>query len=282
MRKRAIVADLSFLALVIELFICVMFIVMSPDSQTANIISFCVVCAIMMVTYFSTIVAGLVVNMVAIFLYASALIYQVVTLNTTISSDAYFWMIMSPVMTICVALIFRNTRSIERQNQQLTAQVEKYSTIDEQTGLKNRYAYELEMMSYRAIAKRYNMQLMLVVWEFRHPDEMKRFFGKQGINDVAVRICQAMRDTFRKEDVVYFFSSDPYMWGTLMLTAPDCEQLLMQRIRSKLSNIDMTDIVGRHAPRLEVRIGTAYDDSNEILEPEHLLTKARARMEYDV
>ncbi len=66
-----------------------------------------------------------------------------------------------------------------------------------------------------------------------------------------------------------------------MLTDADNERMLMGRLREKIEGLDVRGILGRNAPKLEIRIGTCYD-TEEFETPLQLLEKAIAQVQYDV
>ncbi len=283
--RHNLISDIAFIALLILLFICVMFITtLSGEGEGAGFSSVAimsVVFAVLIITHFTNITTGLIINTILIFAYASWLLYRVIALGQPIGAGSYFWIVMSPLLTVCTAIIFRASHGIEEENRALKQQIADYVTVDSGTELKNKRAFLNEMMIYRHLARRYGKRLLLVVWEFRFESDMKRLVGSGKFDEVAITISHAMVNVFRKEDVLYLLGSAPYRWGTLMLTDPDNERMLMGRLREKIESLDVRGILGRNAPRLEIRIGTYYD-SDEIETPLQLLEKAITQIQYDV
>ncbi len=281
--RHTIVTDLAFVALLILLFVCVMFIATfaggATDMSTVAMLS--IVFAIMIITYFTNITTGLIINTVLIFGYASWLLYRAVVVGEPVESASYFWIVISPLLTACTAILFRAAQGTEEENRLLKRQIADYVTVDSGTELKNKRAYATEMMIYRHLAKRYGKSLLLIVWEFRFESDMKRLVGSDKFDEVAIAISHAMENVFRKEDVLYLLGNAPYRWGTLMLTDVDNERMLMGRLREKIEGLDVRGILGRNAPKLEIRIGTCYD-SDELETPLQLLEKAITQVQYDV
>ncbi len=281
--KHTIVTDLAFVALLLLLFVSVMFIatLAGGAANMSTVAMLSVVFAVMIITYFTNITTGLIINTVLIFGYASWLLYRAVVVGEPVESGSYFWIIISPLLTACTAILFRASQGIEEENRQLKQQVADYVMVDPGSELKNKRAYATEMMVYRHLAKRYGKSLLLIVWEFRFESDMKRLVGSGKFDEVAIAISHAMESVFRKEDVLYLMGNAPYRWGTLMLTDPDNERMLMGRLREKIEGLDVRGILGRNAPKLEIRIGTCYD-SDEYETPLQLLEKAVAQVQYDV
>lgn len=283
-RRHNLISDIAFMALLILLFISIMFITTMSDSVSSNLTSsaaLCIIFAIMIITHFTNITVGLIVNAIIIFGYASWLLYRLLVMGSPIGNESYFWIVMSPMLTVTTALTFRHTKQVDEENYLLKQQMNDYVTVDALTELKNTRAYESEMLIYRHLARRYNKTLILIVWEFRYEAEMKRLVGPNKFDDVAVAISKAMENVFRKEDVLYLLDNSPYRWGTLMLTDPDNERMLMKRLRDKIEGLDVKELIGKYSPKLEIRIGICAD-SDGIETPLQLLEGAAAQIQYDV
>lgn len=275
------IADAAFLALLILLFVCIIFISTYSNNLILSTSILCIIFAFMIITHFTTITMGLILNIVAIFGYSSYLLYSLFVTGTPINSESYFWIVMCPVLTFCSSIIFRHTRELEEQNDFLAAQVKNFSDIDEKTGLKNKRAYEIEMPVYSSISKRYNIKLLLIVWEFKYGEDLKRMLGKAALERISIKVSKVMKESFRKEDVLYILSDEPYLWGTLLLTNDNGGEILMDRIKNKFDSIEIDEISGKNAPKLEMRVGMEYLSAQEET-IEGFLEKAINKMQYDV
>lgn len=281
--QSTIVADLSFLILLVLLFISLIFIGTREETFFRNAVFLIITFFIMVLTYFTNITVGLIVNLVLIFLYMTWLLYSVAALKQTFSNEFYFWLVMSPVLTTATSLTFSRTKSLEIENEEMRKQVQNSSTIDYMTGLKNRQAFISDLSVYQSISRRYNLTLLLIVCEYRYPDELKNIFGKEKLADLTKQISKNIsQNFFRTEDEVFLLSSDPFQWGIILLSDQQQEQLIMSRIREGLSKIDTGKMFGKHAPSIDIRIGAFYDSEKETPKPLDLLESAQKQMSYDV
>lgn len=278
--RKNLAADAAYMLQLILLFICVVYIVVYAENTGLSIAILCFVFAVMIITHFTSITLGLILNIGAIFVTATVLIYRSMTQGAEVNSEIYFWFVMGPLMTFVSSLLFRHTREIEDENRELNSYVKDFRLIDAQTGLKTLQAYEMEMPVYQRIANRYEMGLLMIVWEFRYAGDLKRMVGKNKLEQVADRISAAIVDAFRKEDIVYLLSREPYQWGTLMLTREGTEELMMERMKQKFNSLDLKEILGKNAPRLEMRIG--MQEAGEQDTAFSLYDKAKRELQYDV
>lgn len=279
-RRAAVSADIAYMALFILLFICTSYVVYS-ESTSFSLAAFCIVFAIMTITHFTNITIGLITNIFVIFVVFTYYLYQLMANGFPIQKEIYFWMMISPLLTVTSHIVFRNVHQMEEENRQLKKRVQHFSIVDDMTKLKNIQAYEMEFPIYEKIAKRYEIGLMLLIWQFRYGDDLKKIIGKNNLEQTVVQISKAMEAVFRTEDVFYILSKEPYVWGSLMLTNGDSGELLKERIRAKLNQLDLTEIFGKNAPKLEIRVAMYYKDTEEETALS-MLEKVKSRLQYDV
>lgn len=279
-KKLSLGADMAYMALLVTLFICVAFIVFS-ETPSFNIAALCIAFAILIVSHFTGITLGLILNTIVIFAGFSWYLYRQLSDGVPIQPDFYFWVGVSPVLTMISHVLFRSMFQMEEENNQLRKWERHFSIVDDRTELKNMQAYEMEFPVYQRIAKRYQLGFMLMIWQFRYAEDLKRILGKSGMEQTAVKLSKAMASAFRKEDVVYILSKDPYEWGILLLTNENSEELLKQRMKEKIKKIDLTDVLGKNVPKLDTRVGIYIMEENED-SPLLALEKAKSKLQYDV
>lgn len=279
-RKNKWLADASYMGLLLLLFICIIYIAAYSDHISVSIMALCAVFAVMIVTHFTSVTLGLIINIVAIFIVVTILLYQVWNTGASIDTEWYFWMVMSPVMTLVSHLVFWNIGQLEAENKELKKYAKEFILVDAGSGLKNRQAYKMEMSIYQRISQRYGMKLMLIVWEFKYEDDLRRMMGSKSMRGAVRQISKTMEGLFRKEDVIYIMSDHPYRWGTIMLTKEGVEEILMERMRKKFEAMDLSEVMGKNAPRLEMRIGLTYATEEETAMT--LYQRAVNELQYDV
>ena len=282
MKKSSLRADIAFIVFLIAIIISVIFIVSDPDKATENLILFSAVIAIVILTYFTSLIVGMVMNIVCIFIYATFLIVDVVIYNNSIFAGSYFFMVLSPVMTVSVALTFLHTNELANENHKLINRLKTFATTDEKTGIRTKFAYDGELSVYRGFADRYSVDVCLLLWQYKYPNEIKRLLGNRLQRLVSEKISITAVHSFRKCDSVYLLSEDPYLWGTLLITNSDqVRQAVIDNARSHIDQLDISEIVPLKAPVVDIRFGLAVD-SNIDLTGDDLIRLAKSNMQYDV
>lgn len=271
--------DFAYLALLLLLLICLIFTETSAEQWGINVAMFCAASVAFLVTYFFSITAGLIFDLILLFAYISYVLYGVVASGRVIDVNLYFWVIWIPCATIAIYFFTRGMNRLQRENTELKRMVEEYALYDEDTGLENLYSFENECGIYMRIAERYKMSLVLLVWELRYENEISRLLGKQKFAEQIQMISEVAKKTLRKEDSLFLLQSAPYLWGTIMFTNAGGEGIVEDRLKKKLE--EERQAGGASHIQLDLRFGSAsYEDEN--ITPLDFLETAKKRLSYDV
>ncbi|MSS64057.1 GGDEF domain-containing protein [Velocimicrobium porci] len=271
--------DFSFLAILLLILVCLVFTGNSAEQWAINIAMFCVASMAFLVTYFISITAGLIVDLLILFVYVSYILYGVIHTGDPIDMQLYFWMIWIPLTTIAFHFFTKNMNQLQEENRELKQRVEELALYDEATGLENLYSFENECVIYMRIAERYKMSLILLVWELRYENEISRLMGKQKFAEQIKDISGVAQKSLRKEDSLFLLRDTPYLWGTIMFTNPGGEAIVIDRLKKNLEE-EQKNKSGDNI-QIDMRFGTAvYENGNQ--SPLEFLEIAKKRLSYDV
>ncbi len=280
--KNSVSADLAFIFLLVLLMACGVFSAMDTDHFSTNFIAMSVVFVVIIVTYFSSIVTGLVIDVIVIFAYLSYVIYTSLTKGYTVESYVYFWCAMLPLTTAAVGIFSRRVNGLQEETMRQQVQLEELVTVDELTGLKNKRAFLQDAEVYMHIADRYKYQLICMVAGFKYMREIKTFVGGKNMDVFCRKISDAMVQKLRKEDQVYMIDRENNIWGLLLINNnPDSAGMIIDRMKEKIREIDPSRIAKMQNLDVEMKFG-AVKYSSETATPVELLSKARTEMEFDV
>lgn len=277
--KYRLEGDFSFLALLILILVCLIFTGNNAEQWEINIVMFCAASVAFLVTYFITITAGLIVDILILFAYISYVLYGVIHTGDTINAQLYFWIIWIPFTTVTFHFFTRSMNQLQRENSILKQQVEEFALYDEDTGLENLYSFENECAIYMRIAERYKMSLVLVVWELRYENEISRLMGKQKFLEQIRVVSNVAQKSLRKEDSLFLLQDSPHLWGTIMFTNSGGEAIVIERLKKNLEEEQQNKKDGNI--QIDLRFGTAiYENGNQV--PLEFLETAKKRLSYDV
>ena len=280
--KNSISADLAFIFLLILLLACVVFCATDSDNFSTNFIAVSAVFVVIIITYFTSLMAGLVIDVIVLFAYLSFTIYTSLTKGFTVELYVYFWCAMLPLSTVAVGIFSRRVNSLEQETMLQQVQLDELVTMDELTGLKNQKAFLQDSEVYIHISSRYKFELICMVAGFKYMREMKTFVGKKNMDIFCKKISEAMVQKLRKEDQVYMIDRENNIWGLLLINNnSDSAGMIIERMKEKIREIDPSRIAKMQNLEVDMRFG-AVTYSPEITSPVELLSRARKEMEYDV
>lgn len=272
--------DISFIVLVMLIFIYFVFLIYQADYLMDNFLIAVVVFIIVMITYFTNLTTGLIINSSIILIYVSYIIIQSITKGAIIKPYTYFWIVMSPALTTTFSIFTMRTSLLQKQVTELSRKLIMLSTLDEDTRLKNLRAFENDAKIYKNIAKRYHMDFGLLLIKFRHQKELERLSQSEGMKQVVMLVAKEVKNAIRAEDELYHLDDEEILFGVLLVTKKEGIKTIHDRLKENISKIDTNEILNTKQLILDMRIGAAFDDGEKtILE---LLDIAKDSMMYDV
>lgn len=279
-RNKNIQADIAFIVLLILLFVYFIFLIYQEEYLLDNFLIAAVVFIIVLITYFTNLTTGLIINTTLILTYVTYIIIQSITKGIVIRPYVYFWIVMSPALTTVLSVFTMSTASLQKQVTELNRKLVMVSTLNEKTKLKNLRSFENDANIYKNIAKRYNMDFGVLLIKFKHQRELERLSRKEGMQRVIMAVANVLRSGLRAEDELYQLEDDEILFGVLMLTKKEGVNSIKDRLKENIANIDTNDILNTKKLVLDMSLGIAFDDGEKsVLQ---LLDEAKDVMQYDV
>ncbi len=276
------ITDIGFLLFILLCFISVAFIADNPTDYLANIIFLNIAFLLVIITYFTNLTLGLILNIVFIFGYATYILYETVTKGTEYTLGSYFWLIMTPLFTVAAFLFTRNTTKLQLENAVIKSQNEYLGTIDQDTLLKNIVSFQNDEAIFASISKRYDMPLALLVVKVRHWKELKRFQSSEEMRVALQDISALLESCIRTSDVLYLLDKEEATWGLLLITDDPGTKLVSERIKKRISEANNTEFATKYRVRIELRVGAKLYDPETIKTPLDFIEAAEKELEYDV
>lgn len=279
--QSSLLSDAAFLLLFVVCFIHIVFTVGDPDRYLINMILLNISFLVAVITYFTSITVGLILNIVFIFGYGTYTIYQTVIVGEPLQSYHYYWLVMMPVLTAVIALLTYANRRLQQEKEQLQAKNASLATLDEHTNLKNTRSFQSDATVFMALSKRYQIPLTLVVMTVKHWDELSRMVSQAQITDMVYDISRMSETSIRMNDSLYMLNADHPTWGLLLFTDEDGAKIVVQRLKEKVESFNNIEFSNKYKLDMKLTIG-AMQYSEEVETPLDFIAKARQKMEYDV
>ncbi|MBW4085683.1 diguanylate cyclase domain-containing protein [Paenibacillus sp. S150] len=280
--RSSLFSDLAFLTFLVLVFVCIVFIAGSPDHYIQNIIILNIAFLLALVTYFTTVTAGLVLNLAFIFGYGFFVLYQTVSQGMTIGVNTYFWLIMTPLLTVVLWFFTSTTRELQAENERLEKRTAALATVDENTDLRNTLSFQKDSSLFTGISTRYNIPLTLLVVKVKYWNEIRRLIPEEQLSEAIYDVSQLSQSSIRTNDALYLLDKEDATWGLLLFTDREGAKVVIERIKFKLQELNDTEFSAKYKVNLGLKIGAVQYEAETIENPFDFILQAKKQLEYDV
>lgn len=281
-RNRSLGSDIAFLLFLVLSYICIIFIAGDPDAYLQNIIILNIAFILAIVTYFTSVTAGLVLNLVFIFSYGFFIVYQTISQGETISLNTYFWLLMTPLLTVVVWIFTLSNRTLQAENERLEKKNANLAIVDENTNLRNSVSFQKDASLFTGISTRYHIPLTLLVVKVKYWKEIRRLIPEDQLAEAIYDVSELSQSSIRTNDALYLLDKEDATWGLLLFTDSDGAQIVIERIKLKLQELNDTAFKQKYKVSLALKIGAVEYQSDTIENPLDFIVQAKKQLEYDV
>ncbi|RAU99575.1 diguanylate cyclase domain-containing protein [Paenibacillus sp. YN15] len=278
----ALVSDAALVGFMLLCLVAILFITADPEQAMVNVIMLAVAFLIAVITFFSSVTAGLVLNVMFIFGYGSLVLYQTVAQAGVIEGRTYFWLLMTPLFTLAMWLYSWSARRLQEENDSLREQSANLATLDVNTDLKNSLAFQKDAGVFTGLSVRYNIPLTLLVLKVRYWQEIRRFIPADQLSETILDISRISQSSIRTNDILYLLDKEEATWGLLLFTDKEGAKVVMERIRQKLYEFNTGVFTDKYKVKLVLKIGAVEYSPETIPSPLAFVEQAVKQLEYDV
>lgn len=278
----SLLSDLALIGFMLLCLISVLFITADPERAMTNLILLAAAFLIAVITFFSSVTAGLLINIAFIFAYGSVILYRTVAGAGTIEGRTYFWLVMTPLFTLAMWLYSWSARQLQAENEELRQKTAKLATLDENTDLKTSLSFQKDADVFTGISVRYSIPLTLLVVKVKYWREIRRFIPPDQLTEAILDISRISQASIRTNDVLYLLDKEEATWGLLLFTDKEGAKVVMERIRQKLYELNTEEFTRKYKVKLILKIGAVEYSPDTIHSPLEFMEQAVRQLEYDV
>ena len=278
----SLLSDGALLLFFLLSFICVLFLQGEPSRYTENVIFLNLSFLFAILTYFTTVTAGLVLNLVFIFGYGTYILYRAVALGQPVESLSYFWLVMTPALTLTAWMLTSTQKRLQAENDQLRQQTASLATLDEATLLRNTRSFQRDAEIFMALSKRYNIPLTLLVISVRYWRDLSRLISGREIDEMIGDVSRLGEDSIRMNDSLYILETEHPLWGMLLFTDRAGAEVVINRLKEKIAEFNTVEFADKYKVELTLVTGAAPYAAETTPTPLAFIAQARKQMEYDV
>ncbi|MFF2886829.1 diguanylate cyclase domain-containing protein [Paenibacillus sp. NPDC057967] len=279
--QSSMVSDAAFMLLFAACFVSVVFTARDPDLYLQNIIFLNVAFLIAIITYFTTVTTGLILNILFIFGYGTFTLYQTVIVGGLIGSQNYFWLIMTPVFTLATWMITMSSKRLQAENEELLKNNSSLATVDANTSLKNTLSFQNDATIFMALSLRYEIPLTLLVIQVKYWDEIKRMISEDQLTEAIQDMSKLSQTSIRTNDALYMLNREHPTWGMLLFTDRPGAQMVIDRLKRRVDELNEMESE-KYKVSLNLKIGAIQYERESIPTPLDFIAQAKKQLEYDV
>lgn len=280
--RSSILSDSAFLLLFLLCFICIVFAAGDPNRYMENIIFLNAAFMVAIITYFTTVTAGLILNILIIFGYGTFTLYQTIVAGQAVGVQNYFWIIMIPLLTVAAWMLTHANKQLQSENTQLQKQIATLATMDEATLLKNSRSFQRDATVFMALSTRYKIPLTLLVVRVKYWDELSRIISEAQMTEMIYDLSNLSETSIRMNDSLYMLNIEDPTWGMLIFTDRDGAEVVIRRLREKVEAFNTVEFAEKYKVELNLVIGAIEYHEEAIATPLDFIEQAKKQMEYDV
>lgn len=278
--QASMISDVTFIIFILTCVVTMIFISSNPTIYTFNMVFLNVCFLIAIITYFTNIITGLILNLLFIFGYGSFTLYQTAISGQMVGMQNYFWLILTPIFSVLVWFLTYNNRRLQVENENLNSLKNRLVTIDEQTNLKNTLSFQQDVKTFMALSVRYKIPLTLLVINVKYWQDIKRFIPPEKLNEALSELSDMGQSLVRTNDTLYLLDSEYPTWGIVLFTDSEGSKIVVNRFKDTLNKLNKTAFSEKYSVDLEFVIGAIQYD--EVVSPLEWIAQARKTLEYDV
>ncbi|GAA3401733.1 GGDEF domain-containing protein [Paenibacillus hodogayensis] len=276
------VSDGAFLLLFIACFVSIVFTAADPNLYVQNIIFLNLAFLIAVITYFTNVTTGLILNILFVFGYGTFTLYQTVVAGSLVGTQNYFWLIMTPVFTIATWLFTMASKQLQIENEDLKKINSSLATMDESTSLKNSLSFQSDATVFMALSVRYNIPLTLLVLSVKYWDEIRRMVSEEKLMEAVHDLSQIGQTSIRTNDSLYLLNRDNPTWGMLLFTDREGANFVIDRLKSRVDLLNSTEYAQKYKVELVLKIGAVEYNKEITPTPVAFIAQAKKQLEFDV
>jgi len=280
--QSSMMSDGAFLLLFLLCFVCIVFAAGDPNRYMENVIFLNAAFLVAIITYFTTVTTGLILNILIIFGYGTFTLYETIVEGQIVGVQSYFWIIMIPLLTVTTWMLTHANKRLQIENMQLQKQIDSLATMDEATLLKNIRSFQKDATVFMALSTRYKIPLTLLVVRVKYWEDLSRIVSEAQMTEMISDVSNLSEMSIRMNDSLYMLNIDDPTWGMLLFADREGAEVVIRRLREKVAAFNTVEFAEKYNVELNLVIGAMEYDEESITDPLDFIEQAKKQMEYDV
>lgn len=278
--KNNFITDLSFIGFVVLCFIMTgSAFVFQNSNQLEAIIFLDIIFFIVLITYFTSLTLGLIINLVLIFGCGSYALFQIIHVGDFQNYELFFWMTISPIITFVAYFMTEASLKLQSENTKLRSMKSRLSMLDEETNLRTFIGFKQDYLIYSETAGRYAIPLSVMIITVRHQEALGGLLSGQQLGSIIKAVTNSLFKSIRKNDVLYIIDKNKLIWGLLLFIGEEQAPIVINRLKNNYAQVAEQSALPF---QIDLQIGALNISKDDDYSAGQVITEAMKQLQYDV
>lgn len=278
--KRGVIMDLSLLGFMTVVLLTAIFMSVGPNTFFFNLICLMITFILVIITYFTNIVTGLIFNLL-FFFGQLVYVFYVSMYKDGFTLGYAFWLIVPPVLCLLIYGITLQLREQIAENIRLKRNNTRLSALDQETNLRTLNMFDEDFAVLSMGTQDHPAHLNMMVIRVRYWDSLKSRLTNDQTKELIHLITEQVNTYFNEQNFKYIIDHSVPTWG--ILTFHEVNELKIIRARLKedfQKKAAISEILG--SVKIELVISISNYDKEENKTSTDLLAAGIKELQYDV
>lgn len=270
-------ALLGFMVIVVG---TVVFLAANPSEFLVNLIYLMITFILVIITYFTSIIAGLIFNIIFIFGQVFYMAYGFFDKGSVNLWDAV-WLFLPGFYCLTIYFVTDRLREIQDENVYLKKEMVRLSTLDTDTQLRTLNMFDADFTSLEKLPADYQVPLSLLVVRIRYWDTVKGLMNNLQIQKILQEVTKVLNNSFPDENFKYIIDRSNPTWG-VMAFLPEAQMRLLEINLKEQFNQNVALVSELANLNIDLVVATSKYDAAETPNATDFLADGIRELQYDV
>ncbi|WP_143462945.1 diguanylate cyclase [Levilactobacillus enshiensis] len=240
-------------------------------------VTFCLI----LLTYFSGMITGLLVNLAFIFGQIIFAIYEEQLNSQDFIWSLTYWLVMPLLLSVTFYGMTVHARRLQTENAKLRSDLVERGAFDEATNLRTTVSYIEDTAVFTETNRRFDLPVTTMIVRIRYFQEMRSMVSDTQMTALLKLVSATIKDAMRTNDITYLIDRNNPTWAVLLFTNSAGANIAAKRIKDKFKAALPKET---ELTNLEVRlvVGVASWNPEKMKNPYDLMNAGIKETEYDV
>lgn len=229
-KNKGVIMDSCLLGFFVVVLMISIFMANSPLPFFFNLVCLMITLILVIITYFTNIVTGLIFNL--LFFFGQLMyVFYVSIYHNGFSLGYVFWLIIPLILCLLIFGITLLVREQAEENSRLRKNNARLNALDQETNLRTLTMFDEDYTVLSHVSDEKLNVLSMMVIQIRYWDSMKSIISNQQIRALIHLITEQVNNCYDDANFKYIIDSNVPTWG--ILTFNSVEELKVVRSRLK-------------------------------------------------